>query len=238
MKITNKILSIPPYLSTGWDNIESIQTKGSLLVITLKNRESIEIPGLKAEEIQSIFSHHTAYFDEQQEKPASNSQNPRQTAMFYQALMNADQAMEFPVRFGFGSMENMGSLLQHNPAQMNAPDLPKPILQKIAAISKIVAPEDIQALPKPEPHCNCMHCQVVRAITQGFSPHVEDTPEESVPEEELKFRQWDIVQNGDKLFTVINRLDDKEKYSVYLGQPIGCTCGKSGCEHIVAVLKS
>ena len=43
---------------------------------------------------------------------------------------------------------------------------------------------------------------------------------------------------NDKLFTVINKLDQQEKYNVFLGEPVGCTCGKQGCEHMLAVLKS
>ena len=48
----------------------------------------------------------------------------------------------------------------------------------------------------------------------------------------------EITQTGDKLFTVVNKLDPQENYHVYLGHPVGCTCGKQGCEHILVVLKS
>ena len=45
------------------------------------------------------------------------------------------------------------------------------------------------------------------------------------------------IQTDEKMFTVTNRLDKNEKFNVYLGKPIGCTCGKEGCEHILAVLR-
>jgi hypothetical protein len=65
-----------------------------------------------------------------------------------------------------------------------------------------------------------------------------DFPEEEVSPHELKFREWDIQQAGDKLYNVSNPFDKGEQYQVYLGNPVGCTCGKSKCEHIVAVLNS
>jgi hypothetical protein len=36
----------------------------------------------------------------------------------------------------------------------------------------------------------------------------------------------------------MNPLDHKEHYNVFLGDPIGCSCGNNNCEHIQAVLKS
>ena len=127
---------------------------------------------------------------------------------------------------------------------MNAPDLPAEILEKIASIAKIIAPEDQNSLPKSEPHCNCFYCQVSRAIQAGLIHHEagakpqEEPNEEPISDEDLSFQQWDILQASDNLYTVINRLDTQEKYNVFLGQPVGCTCGKLACEHILAVLKS
>ena len=128
--------------------------------------------------------------------------------------------------------------MQHNPAQANSPDLPEEVLNKVSAIAKIVTPEDMKSLPKAEPHYNCIHCQIARAIHKGIqNMDGEREDEEEVADEELQFQQWDIKQKGE-LFVVTNRLDTAEQYHVYLGNPVGCTCGKSGCEHIVAVLKS
>ncbi|MGH2612567.1 MAG: hypothetical protein ACRDFB_05905, partial [Rhabdochlamydiaceae bacterium] len=62
--------------------------------------------------------------------------------------------------------------------------------------------------------------------------------EEEVSDEDLKFRTWDIKQENDKLYSVTNPLDKKEHYNVFLGKPLGCTCGNKNCEHIQAVLKS
>jgi hypothetical protein len=79
-----------------------------------------------------------------------------------------------------------------------------------------------------------MHCQIAKAL-HGELPEEQ---EEEVTDEDLKFRLWDIDQTGDKLYVVTNPLDSKEYYNVFLGDPIGCTCGEKNCEHIRAVLNS
>ena len=236
MKINEKILSLPPYLSTPWSNVRALHMKGALLVVSLHDGDTVAIPGLSPHLIETIFSAHAAYFEKEIIEKAPSVENSLSNNPFSQAFFLGDQNSDQSVRFGVG-LEGMASALQHNPSQMHAPDLPKPILDKIAAIAKIVAPEDINALPKPEPHCNCIHCQIARTITQSAA-HSPEEIEETVAPEELNFQQWDIAQSGEKLYTVVNRLDTNEKYSVYLGHPVGCTCGKSGCEHILAVLKS
>ena len=126
--------------------------------------------------------------------------------------------------------------MQHNSAQGDAPDLPAELIQKIAGIAQIMAGGDLKNFPKPEPHCNCMHCQVARAIHNGEKE--DEADEETVSDEDLQFRTWDISQSGEKLFTVTNPLDSDEHYNVFLGSPVGCTCGESHCEHIRAVLSS
>ena len=56
--------------------------------------------------------------------------------------------------------------------------------------------------------------------------------------EELQFKDWEIAQKDGKLYHVINPLDKNEYYDVFLGDPIGCTCGNKNCEHIRAVLST
>jgi len=69
---------------------------------------------------------------------------------------------------------------------------------------------------------------------------IEENFDEEVKDEELTFKdEWEVKETGDKLlFSVHNPLDPKECYSVFLGDPIGCTCGKKNCDHIKAVLRS
>ncbi len=245
MKINNKLLSIPPFISTCWSNVSAIHMKGTSLVVGLLDGDSIEIPGLEQTTIATIFHTHAAVLEEDHFSaagpiPFTNKMPP----LFSPASMqiNPELVPENPFKLTFASIDELGSVLQHNPQQAQAPDLPHEILQKIAAITQIISPEDTQLLPKAEPHCNCIHCQIARTVNQGADNHeyakIPSHHEEDVKEEELRFQQWDIAQQGNNMFTVTNRLETKEKYNVFLGSPMGCTCGSQGCEHIVAVLKS
>ncbi len=236
MKITDKIFHIPPFISTTWCQIKSIHMKEHLLIVTIKNDDIIPIPGLVPEVVENIFNLYSTHLENEIHSETS-------TRIFTsQFQLGSEGLTELPIRFGLNAPDGIGASLQHNSAQMDAPDLPKNILQKISSIGKIISEEDIQSLPKAEPHCNCMHCQIVRAIRENVildtQPINQIIEEPIVSDEELSFRQWDIIHSGDNLYSVVNRLDSNEKYSVYLGHPVGCTCGNLGCEHIVAVLKS
>lgn len=241
MKINKKILSIPPYLSTTWEHVASLRLMNTDLLITLKSGETIIIPNLQPSALESIFNYHVAFMEDE-DKPAGRSavsfpkvgEKPHAD----HAIFEQDPNAEGIFKLGLGNAEGLGIAMQHNPELAHAPDLPKEMLDKIGAIAKIVSTEEMP-IPKAEPHCNCPYCQIARAVyCASFSVCEEKTEEEIVREEDLQFQEWEIVQSGDKLFTVINKLDFQEKYSVYLGHPVGCTCGKTGCEHILAVLKS
>lgn len=253
MKINNKFFSLPPYISTPWSNVETLHMKGSSLIVNLNDGNKVEIPGLDAAALENIFNVHAHFMEQHESNPEAFTDNTPGAITFpvSQMLMNipgehASTRIDIPLHLGSGAFEELGSALQHNPAQSSAPDLPHEILHKIVAITKIIAPEEAtMMLPQPQENCNCIHCQIARTMHEAMSndephAHVHHTPaeEDNVSEQDLQFQQWDISQTGDKMFTVINRLDSKERYSVYLGHPVGCTCGKEGCEHIVAVLKS
>lgn len=227
IKITDKILSIPPYISTTWAHIAALHMKGSTLAVTLIDGDTLHIPNLDNETVHLIFQHHIIYLEKEQ-TPAINTDLSKLKEVLEQG--------EPSIRLAFGSsIDGLGSMMQHNPNQANAPDLPAEILQKIGTIAKILSSTEELLLPKAEVGCNCFHCQIARALSPVSSSVSEEI---EVSEEDLKFQQWVITQTGEKLYSVINRLDEHEKYNVYLGQPIGCTCGKQGCEHILAVLKS
>lgn len=227
IKITDKTLSIPPYISTSWSRIAALHMKGGILAITLVDGDTVHIPNLNSDAINQIFQHHALYLEKEQ----------TQSSLDFSKSKNPIEQEEPAIRLAFGtSLEGLGNMMQHNPSQADSPDLPPEILQKIGAISKIIGPTDEVLLPKAEPGCNCFHCQIARALNPVA--HQPEAEEPEVHDEELQFQQWTITQTGEKLFSVVNRLDEHEKYNVYLGQPVGCTCGKQGCEHILAVLKS
>ena len=231
MKINEKILSIPPFISTGWQNIVSLHDSNGKLMITLKEGHSISISDLPQEIIKDVFKFHTLHLD--QENTVNNMLSKKLPPFGPVSAGN----VQFPI---LGFNDGLGNAMQHNPAQADAPDIPLPILQKIGAIAKIVAPETTSELPQAEPGCNCMHCQIARTINNSIE--LEEATsfikhEEAVQEKELSFQQWEVRSETDKMYSVINKLDAIERYNVYL-DPIGCTCGNHGCEHIIAVLKS
>lgn len=236
MKINSKILNLPPFISTSWDHVASLHMKGTTLAIVLIHGETVHIPGLPTEILTSIFAAHAAHLEDVAMKEETQRPQPGGN-LIMQALAGAEHTGEFPMRFGFSTLDGMGAALQHDPSQSNSPPLPDEVLGKIAAIAKIVSQGEEVQFPQPHQGCNCMHCQICRAIN-GDSRLVEVSDEPQVADEELQFKEWDIVQTGEKLYEVTHHVDKQEKYQVFLGEPVGCTCGKPGCEHILAVLKS
>ena len=132
-------------------------------------------------------------------------------------------------------------MIEHNPLFADTPDLPEEMKSKIGELAKVIFGSDSAQLPSAEPHCNCFHCQIVRAMQNECTHHSIPgslEAEEEVHDDELRFKQFEIAQIDNQLYSVANPLDIHEKYTVYLGEPIGCTCGEKNCEHIVAVLRS
>lgn len=249
MKFTPKVLSLPPYLSVSWSQIRALYTKEGVLIVNLLDGTTIPVPDLSKEQLESIFQAHSVFGGESNAK-GTPPQGQAASLQFIQAHPQGAQPQakdasentgNASIRFGFDNLEPFQSAMQHNPALANIPSMPKEILDKIATVARILAPGDIDSIPKAEPHCNCPHCQIARAIhgEPEVPTHAEPhAVEEAVSDDDLKFSEWDIAKVGDQLYQVTNRLDTGEQYRVFLGEPVGCTCGKPGCEHILAVLKS
>lgn len=239
MKVNTKILSIPPYISTSWKNILSlhIDTKKEkpILVVGLANGSTIEIPNLDQESLQSVFSAHEKHLNPKT-PPLSE---PEPSSSFGESFSERSSAiLSLPINFGLGN--GMENLLQHNPEAANSPPLPEEFIKKIAHLSKMLGFENLANLSKPEPHCNCTHCQIM-SILQNEKPnqHYQEALDgEEVSDEDLRFREWNIEQTGDNLYRVSNPFNAEEYFNVFLGKPVGCTCGKENCEHIRAVLHS
>lgn len=233
MKISKKILSIPPYISTSWKNIASIslevKQEATNLRIVLHNGTIIDIPGLEPSIREAVFEAHAKYLEWEQEHCTQSKKSIEADALF---------GLGMPLRIGPGGIEALGAAMQHNPEQADTPDIPPEVLSKITGVAKILGLENIDQLPKPEPHCNCVHCQIARAFVLGVEKTEEHFSEEEVTDEDLQFRNWEIQQESDKLYVVTNRLDEREQYNVYLGETVGCTCGQPDCEHIRTVLSS
>lgn len=227
MKINQKILNIPPYISTSWKNVTSLHVEEkegrTLLVVSLKDGSRIAVPNLGQTVIDSIFDAHSRHLETSSD------------LSYKEFPIDPTASFGFPLKIGAGGVESLGSVMQHNPDQANSPNLPKEVLEKIAAVAKALGIDNPESLPRPEPHCNCMHCQIARVLHGDMQDTLEEEP---ISDEDLKFRQWDIEHTEDKLYFVTNPLDKNEQYSVFLGEPLGCTCGQKNCEHIRAVLES
>jgi hypothetical protein len=221
MQITPQILNIPPYLSTTWDNISTLKPeisgKSYILIVTLKNGEQVTIPSLSEVEVKEIFVAH-AKSVEVQRLPA---------------------LPKFPMPFTFtlpskqeGPVSSLGDAMRHNPEQSDLPEIPPEVLNRVSGIVKAFGFEDFSALEEAKPDCNCMYCQLQRTLVPV------QTIEEKIKDEDLHFRDWEVKEVSEKLYTVTSPLDADEHYNVYLGEPLGCTCGQKNCEHIKAVLHS
>lgn len=217
MKISDKILSIPPYISTPWKNIVSLQVEsrpfGHVLIIELVTGSKVEIPNLERSVIEKIFASHASVVEHDESS----------------SIMTA--AIPFP----FPNLEGMTNMIQHTEEQRDNPPLPPEVLEKIAEMTKGLLPEN-SSIQQPEASCNCTHCQIMRAVLG--TPQENAAIEEEVTDDDLKFRTWDIKQENDKLYSVTDPFDHKLHYNVFLGDPLGCTCGNKNCEHIKAVLNS
>lgn len=235
MRINPKILSIPPYISTTWKNVSSLHVEARhsslVLVIILQSGTRIEIPGMDPGIIKAIFAAHAGFI----ELESNTGARPSKIGASHDAVFSFGTSIKPDFLSAF---ENFGPLLQHNPDRSDDPDLPLELLEKISGLSRTLGLRDPALIPEPEQHCNCMHCQIAKALRHGLVEDQKEAEEEIVTDEDLKFRTWDILKTGDKLYSVSNPLDTHEQYSVYLGEPVGCTCGGPHCEHIRAVLNS
>src|SRR5277367_5980361 len=122
IRITPKILSIAPYVSTTWKNILSlhIEVRASvpILILSLSGGIRIHIPGMDKEMIRAIFLAHANYADAE----------TRQT-----------QPLKMPAQ---AEDENLSSLLQHDAEHANDRNLPVELLQKISSLSETLGIRD------------------------------------------------------------------------------------------------
>lgn len=235
MKINSKILSIPPYISTSWDNVAGIVMDQRDLIISLKSNVNVSIPNLDKKTLEDIFRAHTDYLEGK-----GSAADAGDILGNLQGALQMGPLPSSPINF-----DNLGSftgMMQHDPTQKDAPDLPREILDRVSQVAKALGLDEASFdAPDGEPHCNCPYCQIAKTlhgVMDTEKGEIVSNEEEIVDDSELKFREWDIKQVADKLYEVGNPLDNSEHYQVYLGQPIGCTCGKNNCEHILAVLNS
>lgn len=233
MIINRAILSIPPYISTSWKNIVSLHAETlsnfeKNLIITLTNESIIEVPGLDEKTLEQVFEQHAKFLDT--ESSHQKNLEPKTPTGFSLGIPIKMKEMD-------PTLGPFGSLMQHNPEESSSADLPDEMLTKISAIGKVIGlDKQLEHMPKAEPHCNCPYCQITRALSGEQKE--KEIIEEIISEEDLSFKDWEIKMLDKDLYELTSPLDPNEKYQVFLGTPIGCTCGSKNCEHIKAVLSS
>ncbi|MCY3975114.1 MAG: hypothetical protein OXF02_06210 [Simkaniaceae bacterium] len=244
--ISQKVLNLPPYVSTSWRNVSTLHMKETdgkkILAVLLRSGSVIEVPAsdLKEETIRDIFKAHGQFLATSEEGTKTGSDPFKSPGADKGAGKTKESLFSFST--GNSPVDYFEAMLQHNPEQKDAPDLPKELLEKVASVSRIMGTDaTAMNMPKPEPHCNCIYCQIARAvhgIDKKEAHPVATEEEEIVSDADLTFREWDIEQKDDRLYEVTNPIDRSEHYRVFLGDPVGCTCGSKDCEHIRAVLNS
>lgn len=249
-KIDEQLICIPPYISSTWEQVRFLQSDEDptthlfTLTIHLQDGKEVHIPHLDSSLIDIAFSAHMKFLENKEEPKAQTSSvdTPKSFGGLLQQLTGFSplQLGDVPIRFGITGLEGMPGMeiVQHTLSQSQAPDMPAEVVERITTMLTTLTNGDLSGFPKPEPHCNCPHCQVARSlhkITKEPEPSSLDLP---VADEELTFRDWDITKMGENLYTVTSPLDPQEHYNVFLGTPVGCTCGDSHCAHIKAVLYS
>ncbi len=233
MKINSKYIFIPPYISTSWAFVTAIRSIGDDLFISLNNGETVTVPKLSHDDMVQVFNSHAQFLEKNTSIPPTSSGFSQAVRQF----LNDDPSQS--MKINLGPLSELGEISRHNPEQSNGPELPSEILNKIREITHIIGPPDSELLPLPIQDCLCFFCQISRAIHFSASnklPIYEELQMEKV--EEIHFENWEVKEAGQNLFNVVSKLDNHEHYTVFLGSPIGCTCGKENCEHIVAVLRS
>lgn len=238
MKVNAQVLSIPPYISCPWHQVSSLCVETlqgeRYLIVYMQNGSKVRVPDPSPTLVDMVFTAHGEFLDKADRGNIATNSSASNT-LPNGIKLNSEVAMNLiPMPLGMGSFVD---LMQHSSEQKNMPDLPRDILDKVVGLLRSIASEEIKHMPKAEPHCNCFHCQVSRKahMSLGDLPEDVDAP---VSDEELQFRSWDVKAEGEKVFTVTNPLDETESFSVYLGNPVGCTCGQNRCAHIEAALRS
>ncbi|MBQ8498460.1 hypothetical protein [Chlamydia sp.] len=239
VKINDQLICIPPYISARWSQVAFIEshdggTEGrATLKLHLVDGESVSIPDLDQAIINEVFQEHLLYLESTSPQKGKEEEKIQSLLQSVQQVAKGCEIQFFPqkgiVSMLLGGVNSIDMLLQHSPEHKGYPDLPSDLLEKMAQMMSSLSVGTTSIIAKPEPHCNCLHCQIGRVVS-------EEEEDNTVSEEDLTFRSWDVTQNGERMYTVTDPLNPEEQFNVYLGNPIGCTCGQSCCEHVKAVL--
>lgn len=241
MKITDKLLSIPPYLSTSWMHVNALFMANHpelgipTLTVSLRDGQKVHLPELTPELVEIIFENHARFLNRDRAKSSvSLMQLPAKVSL---SSWMPDWISALQMKLA-GESDDLSLFMKHNPEINGAIPIPDEILHRVVAISRaILRPNDKESLPVPEGDCRCPHCQIARAIQRGFEQN-EDYIEEPISDEDLRLGLWIITPRARKTYEVTSSLNADQSYTVSLGKQVKCSCGQSHCEHIKVVLRS
>ncbi len=235
---SEKLLSIPPFFATSWDQVAALKATETSLHIYLKSGQEVILPGVDSKTVQSIFLkfNHLVEGSIKFQLPEKTEQDKA-----FEAIQKGlKEVLSLTMKLGISALGKIETVLEHNPGHAQLPPLPAEMIDRIQVLANIIPKEDLAAMSPPIAGCNCLYCQIQRII-RSKEPSIEighADKEEVVEDQELQFSEWSVTPIADKLYKVNNKLDPHEEYQVFLGDPMGCTCGKPHCEHIIAVLRS
>jgi hypothetical protein len=268
MSVTRKAFHLPPFISTSWTHVVSLHMEQEdheqLLVVTLTNGAQICIPGLDERMLRHIFQMHAEVLEGLSSTPISNevalglkeSESVRsRTARLagsepsdMQLTLHGTETWQAAIENQGGLLDGLSldpsrlssleqDLLQHRPELAESAPLPPLLLQRMSLMGRFLHPQLLAQMPRAEDGCGCPFCQLHRVL-HGEPPDTALPAVEEVKDEDLHFRSWLLEAKDEQLFIVSNPEDPQETYQVFLGEPLGCTCGQPNCEHIRAVLQS
>jgi len=210
MIVNTKLLSIPPYISTSWKDVELLLSDGEhTLNVYLKNGTIIKIAHLLKEQLELIFKVHQEVL----------MQKPK----------DIPPSLIDPLFFNFS-----GPFLEHDPEMSDAEPLPEEIKLKLKSLVDTFPKLEKSKLPKFHDNCNCPHCQLMALLSDE-----EDTCEieEVIDDKDLQFALWNVEKLTDKDFK-LSHPDEPEIFHVNLNQTPCCSCQKPCCEHLAYVLRN
>ncbi len=208
MIINKHVLSIPPYISTSWRDIELLLSDGhSTLNIYLKNGTLVRIAHLPKEQLDLIFAIH-------------------QEILLQKPALIPTQALD-PLLFNFA-----GPFLEHDETLSDSSPLPEEVKERLRSLIQGLPKIEAQRLPPIHENCHCPHCQLMGLLVEP------ELKEEEVSDEDLRFSTWITYPVSSSEVIVEHPYDKQQCYRVFLKNPVGCSCGETGCEHLKHVLRN
>ena len=185
MKITSKILSIPPYLSTSWYDVDSLfQSDDGVLVVAMANGTQVRLENLSSEVVHTIFDAHERFLEEEAEREEDEDEDEDEEGLILGKGTRGE--IEFSVhaplmsdQFDERGGDAMKIFMEHDPSRSLGPLLPEALLKRITSLAKMFLPQDMIPLDASHENCRCPFCQIVRALSGVPQPVSQEDEDKS-----------------------------------------------------------